>query len=325
MNKASKLYKYPIGAIFYKKEKDNDGNNIFVLLRLYKVKSKNTFLLRDKQNNKVVLSKKQLDEFTMLEPDGLIVHVLASDPQQGIDTLCLLYRSRDIDNNITEPYAVCRQNIIDPFETLLNNDKSTIIVGVSMSKDTAPVDFDYKSLCLAAGVRDQKIHFVYKDDNLDDILSFVNEDLYDKALNIIKSHMTDIDSIKYKGFCDSYRSLLLDNDFMYDFRRAFGIIRVKLSINTSINSWTEQGIYKITTKEINILESLTKHVILNPILIKYDYSIDLSEIRRTYILFEDLNNDIYIISYDKGEYINREYDALDDKRDKDLLLNVIHK
>lgn len=325
MNKASKLYEQPIGAYFFKYEENEDGKQELILLRLYKVKSKNTFLLRDKQKNKVVLSKNQLEEFSMLEPDGLIIHVLTSDPQQGIDTVCLLYRMKDINDNINEPYAVCRQNIIDPFEMILNNDKNTTFVGVSISKDTAPEGFDYKSVYMAAGVRNQKINFIYKDDSFEDIMSFVNEEIFDKALMIIKNHMDDSDIIKYKGFKSSYRSLLMENDFMYDFRRAFDIIRLNKSIDTSINRWTEDGIYKISQEEIRTIESLTKHVVIDPILIKYSKSIDLSEIKRSYIVFEDLNNELYIVSYDKGEYINREYDSLEDQRDKELLQRVIHK
>ena len=313
MNKESKLYESPIGAYFFKYEENENGEQELILLRLYKVKSKNTFLLRDKQKNKVVLSKKQLEEFSML------------DPQQGVDTMCLLYRMKDINDNINEPYAVCRQNIIDPFEMILNNDPYTTVVGVSISRDTAPEGFDFKSVCIAAGVRDQKINFIYKDDSFEDIMSFVNEELYDKALMIIKDHMDDSDNIKYKGFKDSYRSLLVENDFMYDFRRAFDIIRLNLTIDTSINRWTEDGIYKISENEIRTIESLTKHVVISPVLIKYDKTIDLDEIQRSYILFEDLNKELYIVSYDKGEYINREYDSLEDQRDKELLQRVIHK
>lgn len=320
MKKESKLYEQPIGAYFFKYEKDE-----LILLRLYKVKDENTFLLKDKQKNKVVLTKEQLEEFTMIEPDGLIIHVLASDPQHGVDTLCMLYKIEDIDNNVMEPYAICRQNVIDPFETILNNDSSKIYVGVSMSRDTAPADFDFKSLCTAAGVRDQKINFVYKDDSFEDIMSFVHESLYNKALNIIKSHMSKDDRSTYIGFESTYRQLLIDNDFMYDFRRAFNIVRLNLTIDTSIDSWTEDGIYKISDKEIKTVESLTKHQVIAPILIKYDKSVDIDSIKRDYLFFEDLNKELYIISYEKGEYINREYDSLEDQRDRELLRRVIRK
>lgn len=320
MKRESKLYEQPIGAYFFKYEKDE-----LILLRLYKVKDENTFLLKDKQKNKVVLAKEQLEEFTMIEPDGLIIHVLASDPQHGVDTLCMLYKIEDIDNNVMEPYAICRQNVIDPFETILNNDSSKIYVGVSMSRDTAPADFDFKSLCTAAGVRDQKINFVYKDDSFEDIMSFVHESLYNKALNIIKSHMSKDDRSTYIGFESTYRQLLIDNDFMYDFRRAFNIVRLNLTIDTSIDSWTEDGIYKISDKEIKTVESLTKHQVIAPILIKYDKSVDIDSIKRDYLFFEDLNKELYIISYEKGEYINREYDSLEDQRDRELLRRVIRK
>ena len=320
MKRESKLYEQPIGAYFFKYEKDE-----LILLRLYKVKDENTFLLKDKQKNKVVLTKEQLEEFTMIEPDGLIIHVLASDPQHGVDTLCMLYKIEDIDNNVMEPYAICRQNVIDPFETILNNDSSKIYVGVSMSRDTAPADFDFKSLCTAAGVRDQKINFVYKDDSFEDIMSFVHESLYNKTLNIIKSHMSKDDRSTYIGFESTYRQLLIDNDFMYDFRRAFNIVRLNLTIDTSIDSWTDDGIYKISDKEIKTVESLTKHQVIAPILIKYDKSVDIDSIKRDYLFFEDLNKELYIISYEKGEYINREYDSLEDQRDRELLRRVIRK
>lgn len=320
MNKASKLYEHPIGAYFYKYE-----NNELILLRLYKVKTKNRFLFRDDNNKKVFLTKQQFEEFTMLEPDGVIVHMLASDPNQGVDTLCFLHKMSDIDNNIAEPYAVCRQNIIDPFEMILNNDPNKTYVGVSISKDTAPEGFDFKSVCLAAGIRDQRICFVYKDDSFEDIMSFVNEEIYDKTLKIIKDHMNEQDMIKFIGFKDTYRELLTENDFMYDFRRAFNIVRINFTIDTSIESWTENGIYKISDKEIRIIEGITKHQILDPVLIKYDKSVDLDEIKRSYIVFEDLNKKIYVVSFEKGNYINREFDALEDQRDKELLINKIYK
>ena len=112
---------------------------------------------------------------------------------------------------------------------------------------------------------------------------------------------------------------------MYDFRRAFGIIRINLPIDTSIDRWTDDGIYKISQEEVITIEGITKYEVIDPILIKYDKSIDLDEIKRSYIIFEDSNKDIYVISYDKGNYINREYDALSDHRDRDLLLNKIYK
>ena len=320
MDKTSKLYKQPIGAYFFKYE-----DNELILLRLYKVKSENSFILKDKQKNKVVLTKKQLEEFSMLEPDGLIIHILASDPNAGIDTMCFLYRMKDINDNINEPYAICRQNVIDPLEMILNNDPTKITVGVSLSKDTAPEGFDFESLCVASGVRDQKIHFIYKDDSFEDIMSFVNEEIYDKALNIIRSHMDESDNMKFVGFENTYRDLLMHNDFMYDFRRAFEIVRINLAIDTSINSWTNDGIYKISNNEIRTIEGVTKHQVLAPILIKYDKTVDLSEIKRSYLFFEDLNKELYIISYDKGEYINREYDALEDQRDRELLHKQVYK
>lgn len=321
MNKNSKLYKYPIGAYFFKYVNDN-----LVLLRLWKVKDKNRYLMKDMETKITVrMNKDEFETYTMLEPDGLIVHVLASDPMQGIDTLCMLYKLEDINNNVPEPYAVCRQNIIDPFEMLLNNDPKKTYVGVSISKDTAPEGFDYNSVCCAAGIREQRMHFVYKDDSLDDILTFSNQLIYNKALGIIKEHMDDSDNIKYIGFKSTYKELLEENDFMYDFRKAFGIIRINLAINTSIERWTDNGIYKFDYKEIETIESIIKHQVIDPVLIKYDKTIDLEEIKRSYIIFEDINKKIYIVSYDKGNYINREYDALSDQRDRDLLLKKIYK
>lgn len=319
MNKASKLYKYPIGAYFFKYEEGE-----LILLRLYKVKDKNRYLFRDTNNNKVQLTKIQFETFSMLEPDGLIVHVLASDPNQGIDTLCMLYRMKDINNDIIEPYAVCRQNIIDPFELILNNNPNKTYVGVSISKDTAPEGFDYISVCAAAGIRDQKVHFVYKDDSFEDIMSFVNQPIFDKALGIIKNNMDESDIMKFEGFKSTYRELLEENDFMYDFRRAFNILRFNFVIDKSIDRW-EDDIYKISNEEVRLIEGITKHEVISPVLIEYDKSVDLDEIKGSYILFEDANKQLYVISYEKGNYINREYDSLEDHRDKELLLNKIYK
>ena len=121
----------------------------------------------------------------------------------------------------------------------------------------------------------------------------------------------------------TYRELLENNDFMLDFKAAFGIVRFKMSINKSLDKWDDNGIYKISPNEVSFIEDIIKHEIINPILIKYDRSIDLSKIDRTYILFEDLNKELFVISYEKGEYVNRPYDTLDDKRDRDLLIQKL--
>lgn len=322
MNKRSKLFDKPVGAYYFKYE----GSDL-ILLRLYKMKTKNRFLLKDKDNHKVSLTKTQLEEFTMLEPDGLIVHVIASDPNQGTDTICLLYRMDDLNNGDNEPYTVCRQNIVDPFEILLNNDPKKTIVGVSISRDTAPEGFDFSTVYAAAGVRYQQINFIYKDDSFEDILSFINNKTFDDTLNIVANILEDDENcdIKFTGYNRTYRDLLLQNDFMYDFRRAFNIVRFNFTIDKSIDRWTDDGIYKISNQEVEAIEGTTKHLVLSPVLIKYDKSVDLSEIKRSYIIFEDNNKEIYIISYDKGNYINREYDALSDKRDRELLQNKMYK
>lgn len=322
MNKESKLYDRPIGTYYFKYE----GNDL-ILLRMYKIKTKNRFILKDEENRKVSLTKDQLSEFTMLEPDGLIIHVIASDPMQGSDTVCLLYRIDDFNNGISEPYAVCRQNIVDPFEILLNNDPSKTIVGVSISRDTAPEGFDFKMAYSANGIKYQQANFIYKDDSFEDIMSFVNEEAFDKTLKIVSDILDDDEDcrIKFSGYNSTYRDLLIQNDFMYDFRRAFNIVRFNFAIDKSIDRWNEDGIYKISEKEIKSIEGVTKHQVISPILIKYDKSVDLSEIKRSYIVFEDSNKDIYVISYDKGNYINREYDALSDQRDKELLQNKMYK
>lgn len=322
MSNKSKLFEHPVGAYYFKYE----GTDLIVL-RLYKIKTKNRFILRDKENHKVSLTREQLDTFTMLEPDGIIVHVIASDPVQGSDTICLLYRMDELNNGNNEPYAVCRQNIIDPFEILLNNDPNKTIVGVSISRDTAPEGFDFQTVYTAAGIKYQQINFIYKDDSFEDIISFVNNEAFDKTLKIVSDILDDDEDCKLKfvGYNNTYRDLLIENDFMYDFRRAFGIVRFNFIIDKSIDRWTEDGIYKISKQEVESIESITKHQVLCPVLIKYDKTVDLSEIKRSYIVFEDINKEIYVISYDKGNYINREYDSLDDKRDKELLLNKMYK
>lgn len=322
MNKRSKLYDQPVGAYYFKYE----GTEL-ILLRLYKIKTKNRFILKDKNNNKIALTKDQLDEFIMLEPDGIIVHVVASDPIQGNDTICLLYRMEELNNGNNEPYAVCRQNIIDPFEILMNNDPNKTIVGVSISRDTTPEGFDFKASYMATGIKYQQINFIYKDDSFEDIMSYVNKEIFDKTLKIISNILKDDkdSNMKFVGCNNTYKELLIENDFMYDFRRAFNIVRFKFAIDKSIDRWTENDIYKISKEEIKNIESITKHIVIEPILIKYDKTVDLSEIKRSYIVFEDSNKEIYVISYDKGNYINREYDSLSDQRDKELLQNKIYK
>ena len=189
----SKLLDNPIGAIFFKKLEDGTLNK----LRLYRIKSHGTsFIFRDKNNNKTVLSDKQVKEYTMLLPDGFISHTLVSDETYGVDTICLLHRLRDEHDGIIVPFAACRQNISDPLARMLNNDSNVEYVGFSTTKDNTIAGFDFANMCYAQGVRFQKGVFCYKEDTLDDILSFIDTTHFDTALSIIKEIMEEFKDVK---------------------------------------------------------------------------------------------------------------------------------
>ena len=181
----------------------NDNHEV-VVLRLKKIKNSDLYIMLDKDNNEVRLSKKEFDKYIKLNQDGFVTFSRVALEQGIEDVIVSLHRREDL-SSTSVPYAVCRQNIFDIFTNQINRDENMMYVGVSVSKDTCPVDVDYNITLACNGVLESDIVNVYLDDTLEDIMRFINPVNYDRVL---KRLYDDIGNNKtVSGYCKSLNEL----------------------------------------------------------------------------------------------------------------------
>jgi hypothetical protein len=151
----------------------------------------------------------------------------------------------------------------------------------------------------------------YMDDSLDTILSCIKEKKYDRVLEaLFQDHMKHVildreevskDQI-HMGYCRTLKTLLTYTNFMYDFRRAFGIAEIDFDLSNCIN---DNNTLSIDAKEA--IQKLYNKYIIDELVIKFDKDIDLESIQVPKLLLCDKNDNVYLITYTEGkEYIEQE-------------------
>lgn len=295
-----------LGDKFYRYDEETDKIDI---IRIKKIQNENLFSYEKENVSYKITREELLKNYTKLRPDGTVAFTIVNLENKLKDVIVTLYRTKDLQDGIAIPYCACRQNIFDMFTNQVQKGK-TMYVGVSVSQETMPDDTPFEIVLACNGIDYVNQVSVYLDDTLEDLLSFVNKPKFDLVLTNIHNNVTNKD---IQGYCTSLRQLLEENDFMYDFLRAYNIIRVNFAIDkdsTELDPFRREYI-----------EGIIKEEMFKTYVVKYDKEINLNKIERSHIIVSDKNKEIFIIAYDKGEYINREYAKnIKDKRDAVALL-----
>lgn len=241
--------------------------------------------------------------YKMLRPDGYLCFSIASLSKDLKDIMVTLSTKDEIIKGLPEPYAICRQCAIDLFAKQLSKNHEDI-VGISISRDTCPADVDFKNFFACENIEYSEIVAVYIGDKLDNLVSMIKKPkLFDDVLQesfdehcMFLSNNNKYIANTYKkkrqvdGYCKSLVDLLKLNNFEYDFLRAFNIIPTNLTEDEF-----KEGVLSSSAEEI--LSSFINANIDKSIVIKYNKDIDLSEIKRKYILISDINGTIWIVGY----------------------------
>lgn len=248
------------------------------------------------------ITKEKLEEdYCKLTPDGVIYFNIV-DVGELEDVMIMGYRTKDINEKSNFPWMVCRQCITDIFANTINPDYNNLIAGVAISQDTLPEKIPMETILTCDGIKKSVCVSIYMDDTLNDILSLIKTKPYDTVLyNLFADHVR----YKYKGkikehmskelidgYSKSLKNLMVDNEFMYEFYRGFGIFPVTFDItDDEINSGTLCVSHKI------ILSNLIMRKIEYAVVIPFSKNIDLSKIERDYMLLMDAKDKLYIIGY----------------------------
>lgn len=239
-----------------------------------------------------------LSDYKFLRPDG-ILSVCTVSVQGESDVMVVLGKPND--NN--ESMVVCRQGVFDFFaNNIRKTDMDDFYVGISVSKKTCPANINFTDVLACDKIDTSRFMYVYLDDTLDVILSLFNQKKFDSILAIMADKRTFINGHHTVGYCKTLKELLMNNNFMYDFRQMFDIMDLPFAIDED-----SEG---LSVENILFMEQELKVNIMETYLIRYTREIDLRTIKRKYKLVSsaiDQFNKVYIVGYDvaDGDYVPR--------------------
>lgn len=293
-----------LGSKYYR----YDENNNLEIIRIYKNNDLEVKVFVDNdKDNKFKMSIKELEEkYIRLNPHAFINFCIAKVRDDLSDVIVTMHKMHDLAHNDPIPACVCRQNITDLFaNNIIVLDK--MYVGCCMSLQTCPPDIDYGIMVACNGFSKTTTVCTYMDDTLDNILGMVNTREYDRTLeslfadhinyevekkslpSMVKTRMMKLES--YDGYCKSLKTLLEENNFMYDFYRAFNIVPI-----------TEEVIYDkgegtVSNNIVDIISDIYQVNIVSTLCMEYWYDIDLDNIDNDHILIMDKNDNLYVIAF----------------------------
>lgn len=291
---------YP-GSKFFRFLEDREEPEIiriFNVINKDKEEEKQKVTYLDKNNVKHHMNLSYLlDNYKLLKIDGTLmisIVTLLGAP----DVVVALQKADAISNG---PFAICRQRVSDVFSNNLIKYEHENWVGVSVNTDTCPANIDFRNFLLCEKLDYSISIAIYIDDKLEDILKLFSNTRFDNALKKCKKFL-GAENPNYLGVCESIEELLRANNFMFDFRKCFGIQEIPFSIDPNSE--------KLSVENTLFLEGELKANIMETYVIKYDKGIDLKSIKRDYLLVssaQDKFNNLYIVGYDTydGPYVKR--------------------
>ncbi len=267
-----------------------------------------------------------VNEYNLLNPNGVILFSIVKmpkgkkingQPQEEVeDVIVSLFK---LPNNDGIPFCVCRQNIIDIHNALVKPNEA--IVGCCMSQESIPEGFDFKAMRSCNSLVYHQTVSVYLDDHIDEIFRCIKSNKYDSVLNNLYENNIEkltTEYLKkeareksvYGGFCRTLKDLLYDNEFIYDFKRAFGIEYFS-NIDLEFPEDTEEMYLNSESEFFDIVSKRLGYYTNNGILVPFDYDIDLTKLEKDYLLVSDKSERVFVLTYDKGN--NYVYDIEDQK------------
>jgi hypothetical protein len=283
-----------IGAKFYKVLKSDNDNIEVEILRLLKIKNVDCYVLYDENFNEVKLTSDEFSKYTRLIPDGYITCSIVG--MYGLnDVIVSLVRHKDvIDTKEYVPFAVCRQQISDLFANAFYNDGKTK-VGLSINRNNCPKGINISDVLVYTDPpKYNRTISVYLDDSIDDIIRFISSCKFDEVLSDMYEFNFNNENII--GKVKTLKELLTSNDFYSDFLEAFDITSILDVVEFDDNNNVLPNIIHNIQVETNIK-------MINPILIKYDHTIDLDKVKRDYKLIKDSTSIVYVCCYTDGGLI----------------------
>ena len=288
-----------IGDKFYKSTEEG-----LIIIRIKKVinEKKYQVYIDDEPDMLFNITYDNLQTYTKLKPYGTLFFTIMKLQGKNNEDVAVSFFRREDEGKM--PYAVCRQNMEDVYTNKAQiimsredrNYTNFFNIGVSISQDTCPEEIPFNMVLACNGVSFSSRVSIYLNDKYNDIINIIpKKEKFNRVLSNIYDKLKDTVTLGANNCIDD---LIMNTGFMEDICRGFNIKLLDDWIvydTDSLELLPEQR--KLIEKELNV-EMFKTYVI------KYDYTININDIKRSYILVRDKSEDVFIIAYDKGEYIN---------------------
>lgn len=298
---------YIIGTRYFDKQKN--------VIKMVKIKNENTFTMIDADKNRFTITRDELyKNYTKLVPSGHLQFAIIEFEGKK-DVAVSLYRNKKIgvEAELGLPFCICRQNIVNLFYQLSTGGATIKHLGMSISLETCPSNVDYRDVLKCTNVLHQDLVAVYMDDNFEDILSLIKHDKYDKLLKDNRENNKSNPFII--GSQTSLRSLLKEENFSYDFYRAFGINEIDTPLSYYQEEFNGANILTLTRDQEIVFEEEFNVQMIKSFVFKFDYSIILKDIQMEHFLvYSNVDKQLYVILYAVGKGLNPE--------EKDQIMNM---
>lgn len=265
-----------------------------IIFRIIDSKDENEYIVRDTKNkNKVSISSDKLKDMVNITPDAFL-NIMIASKDNSKDVYVCVNKASDLANNIDTPAVVLRQDVYSMSKNAFGGIGNDIYVGECTNSIDNPnteqlFEFDdiEDTLCVA----------LYVDDTLNEIFDCIKNkiNVFDNQLKDIKKLMSGNSMVK--GYCETVKELMVDNDFIGHFRRAFRITQLDFPIDLGDNV-SDDGVVTLNKKQVKNIEDLLSSYISNIKVIKYDKDIDVSQIvSTTHMMISDSLGAIYLMTY----------------------------
>lgn len=272
-------------------------------LKIYRVvsyKNDDVLVVNTKTDKPRYVKRSELiDKYIKLTPDAFI-NIMLTDIDEKDDVYVCVNKGSDLSAGVNVPALILRQNCLDYDKSqLMININQKIYVGqcvIHNGNNTSDMIglMEYDSIDYSVSIA------AYVDDTLEDIIKCIPHKIYDrinKALKTIKEPAKDNPIIT--GYYEDFKKLLINNNFIPNYRRIFNILQVNWPVDLGKQSHNAEGDIILNNKQRTAFEKEIRQYVDNIRVIKYDKDINISNIVASpHVLISDSNEIIYLVAYD---------------------------
>lgn len=302
-------YMINVGDKFYRLNADDASLD----LRVMRVQNPTTFKCKRGDGQYVKIKKSDLDKYyRRINAHGSLYISCVINSNKEKDVLGCLYRTKDCHmGEQIEPWLIFRQNINDIHAECFNNMPFVYNFGLCVTQLSIFEGMNMYGFLKFEDLIDVRKINVYLDDDVNSILELIDNKFMNKTNEILKE-LSDNAGLAKKGYCETLKQLLEEQQFLHEFRLAWDIETVSFEV-------TEENTKPLEPDHLRELESIVGKQMLNTMVFSHDYSFSVDKIQRKFKLIADSKSEIYAIAYDEGDYMTQSHQEALEKLKNDRM------